>query len=383
MGCEPVAAAELGVEGSPGRLTGAREGQHCGASIHLSWPPCGLAHGLGGQGSQGALWPRCPHLYSGLGQVRAQSQLFPGIYIRVVGFLEDFLQFLQLERAEGCAVPALLALILGQLHGVRESRGQRDTQTSQAGAWGAWQIRGPVSGAPSAVQGQLGEAGSFGGLLLSCNGKHKEEDGKRTRGFCGWNGGRGKNVDASVPASPFLFPPSSQQPPFKGAWHSEACLLSLQLGRGPWGTMCSVVWADLLGPEGGSFRGSALWWRIPQSVEVPGLMPQQDQAQGWEERVGMPLLLSPDCRPWLLYPHAQASAPGPAKDKDALFSEPPVSGQCQILLSWCRKGKEASRGIARFFTDVWASTEAPALDSRRQVTGYTWRRRGGEQWGTA
>ena len=162
MGCEPVAAAELGVEGSPGRLTGAREGQHCGASIHLSWPPCGLAHGLGGQGSQGALWPRCPHLYSGLGQVRAQSQLFPGIYIRVVGFLEDFLQFLQLERAEGCAVPALLALILGQLHGVRESRGQRDTQASQAGAWGAWQIRGPVSGVQETRVATREESGVLG-----------------------------------------------------------------------------------------------------------------------------------------------------------------------------------------------------------------------------
>lgn len=259
MGCEPVAADELGMEESPRGLTRGRrgEGQCCGASVHLSWPPCGLAHGLGGQGSQGALWPRCPHLYSGLGQIRAQSQLFPGIYIRVVGFLEDFLQFLQLERAEGRTVPALLALVLGHLHGVGESRGQRDTQAGQAGAWGAWQVRGPVSGAPSAVQGQLGEAGSFGGLLLSCNGKHKKEDGNRTRGFCGWNGGRGKNVDASVPASPFLLPPSSQQPPFKGAWHSEACLLSLQLGRGPWGTMCSVVWADLLGPEGVHF-GEAL-----------------------------------------------------------------------------------------------------------------------------
>ena len=94
-------------------------------------------------------------------------------------------------------------------------------------------------------------------------------------------------------------------------------------------------------------------------------------------------LLSPDCRPWLLYPHAQVSAPGPDKDKDALFSETPVSGQCQIFMSWCRKGKEASRGIVRFFIDVWASTEAPALDSKRQVTGYTRRRRGGEQWGTA
>lgn len=45
--------------------------------------------------------------------------------------------------------------------------------------------------------------------------------------------GRGKNVDASVPASPFLSLPLSQQPPSMGAWHSEACLLSLQLGRGP------------------------------------------------------------------------------------------------------------------------------------------------------
>lgn len=154
------------------------------------------------------------------------------------------------------------------------------------------------------------------------------------------------------PPPPSFFLPSSQQPPFKGAWHSEACLLSLQLGRGPWGTMCSVVWADLLGPEGVSFRGSALWWRIPQSVEVPGLMPQQGQAQGWKEGVGMgwstspcPYLLSPDCRPWLPYPNAQASAPGP--DKDALFSEPPVSEQCQILLSWGRKGKMGQRSFKR------------------------------------
>ena len=264
-------------EGEQGRLG---EGQRCGASIHLSWPRSGLAHRLGGQGSQGALWPRCPHLYSGLGQVRAQSQLFPSIYIRVVGFLEDFLQFLQLERAEGCAVPALLALVLGQLHGVRESRGQRDTQAGKAGAWGAWQVRSPVSGAPSAVQGQLGEAGSFGGLLLSCNGKHKKEDGNRTRGFCGWNGGRGKNVDASVPASPFLFPPILPAATLQGSLAFGGLPAEPPAGEGALGNHVLCGLGGSAGAGGVSLRGSALWWRIPQSVEVPGLMPQQGQARG-------------------------------------------------------------------------------------------------------
>lgn len=42
--------------------------------------------------------------------------------------------------------------------------------------------------------------------------------------------------------------------------------------------MCSVVWADLLGLEEGSFQGSALWC-VPQGVEVPGLAPWQGPAQ--------------------------------------------------------------------------------------------------------
>lgn len=62
--------------------------------------------------------------------------------------------------------------------------------------------------------------------------------------------------------------------------------------------MCSVVWADLLGPEEGSFQGSALWWCIPQGVEVPGLAPWQGPAQrrrggrrgrGWGVRHLLPL----------------------------------------------------------------------------------------------
>lgn len=64
--------------------------------VHLPGPR-GLAHGPVAA-AQGALWPRCPHLYSGLGQIRAQSQLSPGQEHQGSGFSGAFLQFLQLER---------------------------------------------------------------------------------------------------------------------------------------------------------------------------------------------------------------------------------------------------------------------------------------------
>lgn len=95
--------------------------------------------------------PVMADLHTGLGEVGPHSQLLPCIHIRVVCLLEDFLQLFQLERAEGCAVPALLALGLGQLHGVGESRGKRDAQAGQAGARGSLHIRGSVPGTPSAI----------------------------------------------------------------------------------------------------------------------------------------------------------------------------------------------------------------------------------------
>lgn len=49
-----------------------------------------------------------PNLYSGLGELSPQCQLFPDIDIRVVGLLEDFLELLQLHAGEGGAVPPLL-----------------------------------------------------------------------------------------------------------------------------------------------------------------------------------------------------------------------------------------------------------------------------------
>lgn len=64
--------------------------------------------------------PPCPYLHPGFGQVRAQCQLLPGVDIRVMGLLENLLQLLQLERAEGRPVPPLLALALAQ--GLRELR---------------------------------------------------------------------------------------------------------------------------------------------------------------------------------------------------------------------------------------------------------------------
>lgn len=139
---KPVAAAELGMEDEP-RRGGLGTDRHlgkvalCGARTHLSQPLHGPARGPGGPGSWRALRAGRPHLYPGLGQVRAQSQLLPGIHVGVVGFLKDFLQLLQLECAEGRAVTALLALVLDQLHGIRESRGQGDTQPGQARSWGA------------------------------------------------------------------------------------------------------------------------------------------------------------------------------------------------------------------------------------------------------
>lgn len=126
--------------------------------------------------------------------------------------------------------------------------------------------------------------------------------------------------------------------------------------------MCSVVWADLLGPEEGSFQGSALWWCIPQGVEVPGLAPvagPSTEAQGREEGARMgcstspaparKCLLVPDCGPWFPGPHAHASGPRSRQAMDrqctqitvgwsgcASFSGPRVSGQSR---PWGMKGK--------------------------------------------
>lgn len=90
------------------------------------------------------------------------------------------------------------------------------------------------------------------------------------RGFVGGMEGGGRTLTLQSPPPPSFFLPS-----FPAATLHESLvlggLLSLQQGRGPWGTMCSVVWADVLGPEWGSSQGSTLWWRVPKGVEVPEL----------------------------------------------------------------------------------------------------------------
>lgn len=209
-------------------------------------------------------------------------------------------------------------------------------QAGQTRARGALQARGPVSGAPSAVQGQLGEAGSFGGLLLSCNGKHKKEDGNRTRRFCGWTGGGGRTFDASVPASPFLSLPSSQQPPCTGAWHLEACVLSLQL-RGPWRTMCSVVGRICWGQKRVHF-GEALCGGMAHRAWgcqdwPPGQGLAQRRQEGVSPRGGWHLPPLPGSASlallrglWFPGPHAPASGPRSRQGTDRDTQRSPLAG---------------------------------------------------------
>lgn len=58
--------------------------------------------------------PPCPYLHPGFRQVCPQCQLLPGIDVGIMRLLENLLQLLQLERAEGRPVPPLLALALAQ-----------------------------------------------------------------------------------------------------------------------------------------------------------------------------------------------------------------------------------------------------------------------------
>lgn len=133
----------------------------------------------------------CPHRPLGPRSDPCAEPAVPGHIHQGSGFSGRLSQFLQLERAEGRTVPALLALVLGHLHGVGSPEGQRDTQAGQAGAWEPGKL-GVISGAPSAVQRAAGEAGSFGGLLLSCNGKTQKEDGNPGQGFVGGMEGGGR-----------------------------------------------------------------------------------------------------------------------------------------------------------------------------------------------
>lgn len=60
------------------------------------------------EGGAGLGWKRDSYLNSGLGEFCSQSQLLPHINIRVVGFLEHFLQFFQLQTGKSGPVPPLL-----------------------------------------------------------------------------------------------------------------------------------------------------------------------------------------------------------------------------------------------------------------------------------
>lgn len=60
------------------------------------------------------------YLHTSLRQVGAHGQAFPHHHIRVVGFLEGFLQGFQLLSGEGCTTAPLLS-VLGAIPGLKDN----------------------------------------------------------------------------------------------------------------------------------------------------------------------------------------------------------------------------------------------------------------------
>lgn len=51
------------------------------------------------------------YLHAGFSQVSPQRQLLPGVNVRIVRLLENFLQLFQLVAGKGCAVAPFFALV--------------------------------------------------------------------------------------------------------------------------------------------------------------------------------------------------------------------------------------------------------------------------------
>lgn len=216
--------------------------------------PCGLAHGLGGQGSQGALWLRCPHLYWPR-PIRGAEPAVPGHIHQGSGFSGRLSPVLQLNVLKVVRFRALLALVLGHLHGVGSpgDRGTRRLAYRQGPGEPGKLGRHPVSWGPSAVQGQLGKLAALEGLSSAAMEKTQKGGWKTNQGvlWVEWEGG-GRTL-TPVPASPFLLPPSSQQPPPSREPGIRGLPAEPTAGEGAPGEPCALWSGRPWGPEGVHF----------------------------------------------------------------------------------------------------------------------------------
>ena len=199
----------------------------------------------------------------------------------------------------------------------------------------------------------------------------------------------------SPPPPSLLFPPSGSHPPWSlalGGLPAES-----PAGEGAPGSHAVCVLGGSAGAEGGPFRGSALWGRVPRGVAVPGwrhCTARHGLAPGREEGVRMgwltcpcPCQKGPPCpsrhRPWFPRPCAHHMD----ADRDTQTAWPvrlhlvPWTPHLRTKRSPPAlgvKGKMGQRSFQRDClmpptTDVWARAEALATErqelSRAQRRG--------------